>query len=55
MDHWTHGVEAPQDNDDKGDKGDIDNDDNDDNEDNDIIGRPVTSTGTATRQRRIIQ
>ena len=43
MDHSTHGIEAPQDNDDKDDKDDIDKDDNDDNEDKGRFSRPVTS------------
>ena len=55
VDDSTHGIEASQDKDDKQDKEDKCDDDNDDNEDKDRISRPVTSTGTATRQRRSIQ
>ena len=46
MDHSTHGIEAPQDNDDKEDKDDSDKDDNDDNDEDEDKGRfrgPVTS------------
>ena len=43
VDHSTHGIEAPQDNDDKEDKDDSDKDDNDANEDKGRFRGPVTS------------
>ena len=53
VDHSTHGIEAPQDNDDKEDKDDSDKDDNDDNDENEDKGRfsrPVTSNNFSSYQ-----